>query len=84
VENGEVTLTGFVEHRDDKRALEDMADDVFGVEEVHNHLRLRREARTGESQTFTAAGQGTAQGAASSQTGQRAQPGQPQQPGARH
>ena len=42
VEAGEVTLTGTVESRDDKRALEDIADDVFGVEDVHNRIRLRR------------------------------------------
>jgi hypothetical protein len=42
VEAGEVTLTGTVERRDDKRALEDVADDVFGVEDVHNRIRLRR------------------------------------------
>ncbi|HET8540692.1 MAG TPA: BON domain-containing protein [Anaeromyxobacter sp.] len=82
VERAEVTLSGFVDGREDKRLLEDLADDVFGVEEVHDHLRLRREPRT-ESQTFTA-GQGQAQGAPG-QSAQRGQPGgQPQQPGARH
>jgi hypothetical protein len=83
VENGEVTLTGFVESRQEKRMIEDLADDVFGVDEVHNHLRMRREGRT-QSQTFTA---GQAQGPTagmgqSGQTGQRAP--QPQQPGPRH
>lgn len=43
VDNGEVTLAGEVESRMDKRRLEDVVDDVFGVDEVHNHLRLRRE-----------------------------------------
>lgn len=42
VENGQVTLTGTVRSRRDKWWLEDMVDDVFGVEEVHNHLRLGR------------------------------------------
>jgi BON domain-containing protein len=61
VEGGEVTLTGFVESRHDKRMLEDIADDVFGVDEVNNHLRMRREDRA--SQTFTAGqAQSTAQG----------------------
>jgi hypothetical protein len=41
VENGEVLLTGFVESRAAKRAAEDVADDVAGVREVHNHLRVR-------------------------------------------
>jgi hypothetical protein len=42
VENGEVTLTGTVRSRRDKWWLEEMVDDVFGVEEVHNRLRLAR------------------------------------------
>ncbi len=42
VQAGEVTLTGTVLSRDDKRALEDLADDVFGVEDVHNRLTLTR------------------------------------------
>ncbi len=74
VEGAEVTLTGSVASRWDKRMLEDIAEDVFGVEEVHNHLRTRREttsASTGE----TAAGRTpTAQGGLAGQT-------RPQQPG---
>jgi hypothetical protein len=96
VEKGEVTLTGFVRSREEKRTIEDLADDVFGVDDVNNHLKVRREERT-QSQALTAgSGQGTVvHGAAASagqstQPGQRAQqttgqqPGQPQQPGARH
>jgi hypothetical protein len=41
VKDGEVTLTGFVDVRYDKRILEDIADDVFGVSEVHNQLRVQ-------------------------------------------
>jgi hypothetical protein len=44
VENGEVLLTGFVDSRAAKRAAEDAADDVPGVREVHNHLRIRTNA----------------------------------------
>lgn len=44
VENGEVMLTGFVDSRAAKRAAEDVADDVAGVREVHNHLRIRTNA----------------------------------------
>jgi hypothetical protein len=53
VEAGEVTLTGTARSRDEKRRLEDVAEDVFGVEEVHNHLRIsrEREARAGEGAT---------------------------------
>jgi hypothetical protein len=42
VEKREVTLTGTVRDRQEKWWLEDLADDVFGVEEVHNHLRVGR------------------------------------------
>jgi hypothetical protein len=42
VESGVVRLTGTVETRTDKRALEQMADRVHGVEEVRNEIRLRR------------------------------------------
>jgi hypothetical protein len=44
IQNGEVTLTGFVDSRDAKRAAEDCAEDVPGVREVHNHLRIRSHA----------------------------------------
>lgn len=39
--NGEVTLTGFVDSRAAKRAAEDVAEDVHGVRQVHNQLRIR-------------------------------------------
>ncbi|WP_242346588.1 BON domain-containing protein [Anaeromyxobacter terrae] len=84
VEHGEVTLSGFVESRWDKRMLEDIADDVFGVDEVHNHLRLRRETSTQPAQTTTPqAGQAGMSGQTS--PGQaRPQPGQvPPDAGAR-
>jgi hypothetical protein len=42
VENRQVTLAGTVRDREEKWWLEDLADDVFGVEEVHNHLRVVR------------------------------------------
>jgi hypothetical protein len=44
VQNGEVTLTGFVDSREAKRAAEDLAEDVAGVREVNNQLRLRTHA----------------------------------------
>jgi hypothetical protein len=39
VTNGEVTLTGSVPSRHDKRTIEDIAETVLGVKEVHNQLR---------------------------------------------
>lgn len=44
VKDGEVTLEGFVDSRAAKRAAEDLADDIPGVRDVHNHLRLRSHA----------------------------------------
>jgi hypothetical protein len=72
VEKGEVTLSGFVDSREEKRMIEDIADDVFGVDEVNNHLRVHREER----QVFTAGQTQTTQGT----TAQRTQ-GTQQQPG---
>jgi hypothetical protein len=40
VQNGEVTLTGAVRERPQKRMAEDAAEDVAGVREVHNQLRV--------------------------------------------
>lgn len=42
VHNGEVTLSGFVDSPDSKRAAEIVAEGVLGVlHDVHNHLRIR-------------------------------------------
>jgi osmotically-inducible protein OsmY len=43
VENGEVTLSGFVRRRGDKRIAEDCADGVTGVKNVQNNLRVREQ-----------------------------------------
>lgn len=43
VSNGEVTLTGSVRSRQEKFLLEEIADDVSGVNEVHNQVRVKRE-----------------------------------------
>jgi osmotically-inducible protein OsmY len=42
VMNAEVTLTGTVYDRQDKRLAEDLADQVSGVREVHNQLRVNQ------------------------------------------
>ncbi len=42
-ENGEVTLTGTVSDRRQKRMAEDAAEGVRGVKDVHNQLRVRRD-----------------------------------------
>ncbi|HEY2994332.1 MAG TPA: BON domain-containing protein [Methylomirabilota bacterium] len=40
VSNGEVTLQGTVRERHDRRLAEDIVDDVAGVREVHNEIRV--------------------------------------------
>jgi osmotically-inducible protein OsmY len=42
VSGGEVTLSGTVFDRNDKRRAEDLAEQVSGVREVHNNLRVAR------------------------------------------
>ena len=49
VSNGEVTLTGTVNSREDKRRAEDVAAAVSGVTDVQNKIRVQREDSTKES-----------------------------------
>ena len=44
VADGEVTLSGFVDSRGAKRAAEDLAEETYGVRDVHNQLRVRSQA----------------------------------------
>lgn len=46
VSNGEVTLTGTVENRIDKRRAEDLAEDISGVKNVQNQLRVKQTTTT--------------------------------------
>jgi osmotically-inducible protein OsmY len=57
VRGGEVTLTGNVRDRGDKRHAEDLTERVSGVRDVHNNLRVAGgwEATPGREQTTTAA-----------------------------
>lgn len=41
VDDGIVTLSGIVEDRGDKRLAEDLAENVFGVQDVNNELEVR-------------------------------------------
>jgi osmotically-inducible protein OsmY len=45
VESGEVTLSGSVRNRWDKRRAEDLVEEVSGVREVHNTIRVARQDR---------------------------------------
>lgn len=51
VENSEVTLTGTVNSRLDKRRAEDLAESVSGVTNVENRLRVKQ----GETESYTGA-----------------------------
>jgi osmotically-inducible protein OsmY len=51
VHDGEVTLTGTVLLKSWKRMAEDLADEVPGVREVHNQIRVKREQE--ETRTVT-------------------------------
>jgi osmotically-inducible protein OsmY len=42
-EQGEITLTGHVKSRREKRLADDIAESVRGVKDVHNQLRIRSE-----------------------------------------
>ena len=48
VSNAEVTLVGLVQDRQDKRLAEDLADQVTGVREVHNQLRVDQGQSAGQ------------------------------------
>ncbi|WP_224360943.1 BON domain-containing protein [Hyalangium versicolor] len=45
VKNGEVTLQGTVKSRDEKRAIEALAESVLGVKDITNALRVEREGQ---------------------------------------
>lgn len=51
VQNGEVTLTGTIDQRDHKRRLEQMIEDLPGVDDVRNELRVKR-AQLGAGGTY--------------------------------
>lgn len=48
VEKGVVILSGTVRDRAEKRALEQIAEEVYGVEDVQNEIRLPRREGDGE------------------------------------
>ncbi len=51
VSNGEVQLSGFVDSKWAKRRAEDCAEDVSGVTNVQNNIRVRAESSSGWSST---------------------------------
>ena len=65
VENSEVTLTGTVTSRTDKRRAEDIAESVSGVTNVENRLRVRQSGIGDYTSTGTGTGLGTGLGTSS-------------------
>jgi osmotically-inducible protein OsmY len=63
VDKGEVRLSGTVPDREDKRRTEDIIENISGVREVHNNLRVSR-----WQQGTTGAAAGTTSGATPGQT----------------
>jgi len=62
VKNGEVTLTGTVDRREEKRMAEDVAEHVSGVKDVHNQLRAQpQHAMAGQTQSTQGSTQGGGQ-----------------------
>ncbi len=47
VNSGEVTLSGSVTERYQKRLAEDMVENIGGVKQVHNQIRIQQEFSTG-------------------------------------
>src|SRR6185369_12451239 len=78
VENSEVTLTGTVNSRNDKRRAEDIAESVSGVTNVENRLRVKQRGYNDYSNTSSSpttsnitgtAGSTTSSAAAAGRTG---------------
>lgn len=63
VNGGEVTLSGSVRDRWDKRRAEDIAEDIAGVRDVHNSIRIERSDRgIGQSEKSASEQPGTVLG----------------------
>ena len=52
--NGEVTLTGSVPDRHAKRLAEDLAEDVWGVRDVQNQIRVATSTQEPPQRTWPA------------------------------
>jgi osmotically-inducible protein OsmY len=68
VKDCEVTLSGNVNRREDKRRAEDLAEGISGVKDVRNNLRVSQEQQGGERSGMQ--GQQQGQGQQTGQTGQ--------------
>jgi osmotically-inducible protein OsmY len=75
VANGEVALTGTVDDRRAKRRAEDCAEQVMGVRDVMNHIRVQRRSFEGEganqSTSSATSGSGPQRGSSQAADGDR-------------
>ena len=69
VTNTEVTLTGTVNNRNDKRRAEDLAESVSGVSNVENRLRVKQQSGYGNYSAGTGTSTGTSMGTTGTGTG---------------
>ncbi|HYG02856.1 MAG TPA: BON domain-containing protein [Chryseosolibacter sp.] len=74
VNNGEVTLTGTVNNRSDKRRAEDLAEAVSGVKNVENRIRAGRtsDMNTGMGGSYNSGTSGSQSGVTGSTTTDKA------------
>ena len=70
VRDGEVTLTGTVQSREDRREMERTAERVMGVKDVTNQIRVKRDTGKGERSDETRKQSTTTQGYSDSRRGQ--------------
>lgn len=69
VQNGEVTLTGTVSDRVQKRRAEECVEHLRGVKDVHNQLRVQQGQQAGMSSYGSQMAQGTQSGTGAMGTG---------------
>jgi hypothetical protein len=83
VTDGEVVLTGLIFQRDDKRRAEDLAEEVSGVTDVRNNLRVSSQHSGQQSgqRTGTQSASGQTAGTQGQQGSQGQQTGAPGQQG---
>lgn len=74
VQNGEVTLSGTVDHRFAKRLAEDVAEQISGVTEVHNRIRVKKQSESGSS-TASGRSESTRGDGGRSETGKESEAG---------